>query len=250
MSGRHPSYTTGHHITAGVGHVNAPAVSSAQPAQSHQASAAGPTRAPANRQAWRPRAQESTPLQSWRLTARGRSDTPMEDAVPDDDKPKPDPDGKPKPDPDAKPKDDAGDDDLGDTGKRALQREREQRKALERQVAELSEQAKELQAIKDKDKSESQREKEAREKAERERDEHAAKLLRMEVAQDKNLPAGAWKRLSGETRAELEDDADELAKLLGPGGKRKTNANHGDGDGGGGPNESMDDLIRRRAGRG
>lgn len=42
-----------------------------------------------------------------------------------------------------------------------------------------------------------------------------AKLMRYEVAADKGLPLSSAKRLHGDTREEMEADADELKKLLG-----------------------------------
>lgn len=44
--------------------------------------------------------------------------------------------------------------------------------------------------------------------------------LAVEVAKEKNLPAGQAKRLRGSTRAELAADADELLGLLAPGEHR------------------------------
>lgn len=72
-----------------------------------------------------------------------------------------------------------------------------------------------------------------------------AKLLRFEIAAAKGLPPKWASRLTGSTKEELEADAAELLKELGPdrpsfdGGPRQTV-----------PQGDMDMLIRRAAGRG
>jgi hypothetical protein len=74
-----------------------------------------------------------------------------------------------------------------------------------------------------------------------------AKLLRIEVADEKELPVSLASRLQGDTKEELEADAEKLRKELQP-------ANATDFDGGPRPGapqvEDMDSMIRRAAGRG
>lgn len=111
-------------------------------------------------------------------------------------------------------------DDLGDAGKRALQAERDARKAAEKQAKDLADR---LQAIEDKDKSEVERLTEQVTTLTNERDTAVNRADKLEVVMGKALDedraariSTAVKRLTGTTRDELEADADELMPLLFP----------------------------------
>jgi hypothetical protein len=107
--------------------------------------------------------------------------------------------GDPKPE-DPKP-------DLGDAGKKAIDEERKARREAERQLKEMGDQLKSMQ---DKDKSESERLTEKVAQLEKDLHRATAKADRFEVALEKGLDMTRAKRLTGETREELEADADEL----------------------------------------
>lgn len=113
------------------------------------------------------------------------------------DDPKPDPKpakgDDPKPDPD----------ELGEAGKKALDRERAGRRDAEKQAKELEER---LKAIEDKDKSEVERLTAKTAEAEKRATDAEAKVLRFEVAAEKGVKA---KWLTGASREELEAAADE-----------------------------------------
>ncbi|MHC6592419.1 hypothetical protein [Arthrobacter sp. C152] len=101
-------------------------------------------------------------------------------------------------------------------GPRALQAERDARKAADKRAADFEARVKELEdATKSTD--EKERERVANlEKSDREKDvqiaERDAKLLRYEIAAAKGLDLKAALRLQGSTREEIEADADEFAK--------------------------------------
>lgn len=101
--------------------------------------------------------------------------------------------------------DDAPDPDLG--AKKALEAERRARRDAEKQLRDLTARLKE---IEDKDKSEVDRLREQVEQLKSEAATHAAKALRAEVASEKGLTAAQAKRLVGDTREELEADADDI----------------------------------------
>lgn len=117
----------------------------------------------------------------------------------------------------------AGEDDtLGDGGKKALQSEREARKAAEKLAADREARIKELE---DAGKSADDRERERianLEKSDRDKDvaiaERDAKLMRYEIAAAKGLDLKAALRLQGSTKEEIEADADEFAKSFVSGG--------------------------------
>lgn len=107
-------------------------------------------------------------------------------------------------------------DDLGESGKAALQKEREARQALARELAEaksLQQQfADKVKEFEDRDKSETEKLNDQlarlqKQLTDKDAEVAAAKVasLRAEVAADKHVPAG---RLHGTTREELEADAD------------------------------------------
>lgn len=131
-----------------------------------------------------------------------------------------------------------------DAVKAALAAERATAKAARKEADELRQK---VQEFEDKDKSEKQKLEDRASAAELEAKESAAKLLRFEVAAENDIPSRHAHRLQGSTKEELTADAKELAKELGANGKRP--------DFGGGardktaPSGSMDDLIRRSAGR-
>ena len=114
------------------------------------------------------------------------------------------------------------DGELGDGGKKALQSEREARKAAEKIAAEREARIRELE---DATKTEEQKRAErfeSLEKSDREKEsaiaERDAKLLRYEIAAQKGLDLKAALRLQGSTKEELEADADEFVKTFGGGG--------------------------------
>lgn len=112
--------------------------------------------------------------------------------------------------------------DLGDAGKRALDQEREARKAAEKSRKELEARLKELEPLaakakqlEDAKKSEAEKLTEKLTAAEKRAIEAETKALRMEVATAKGLTPAQAKRLVGSTQAELEADADDLLSTFG-----------------------------------
>jgi len=111
------------------------------------------------------------------------------------------------------------DEPLREPGKRALDAEREANRALKAEKAELAEK---LQKLEDRDKSEEQKRQEAFDAAVAAKSESDARaaaaekaLIRFEVATDKGIPSELVGRLVGETREELEADADKLLEFIG-----------------------------------
>lgn len=114
---------------------------------------------------------------------------------------------------------------LQEAGLKALQAERENRRAVEKKLKEALDKIKKYE---DADKSEKER---LNGEIERVRDELAEsqavekrlshELLARDVANAEGLPGEAYKRLQGDTRKELEADAKELKKLLAPNGPKK-----------------------------
>lgn len=92
---------------------------------------------------------------------------------------------------------------LGAGGEKALQSEREQRKALEKELAKYR---KAEQDRADADKTESEK----RAAAEQRATDAELRALRLEVAHEKGLTPAQAKRLIGATRDELAADADEI----------------------------------------
>ena len=137
------------------------------------------------------------------------------------DDPKPDPKpakgDDPKPDPD----------DLGEAGKKALDKERVARREAEKQAKDLADR---LAAIEDKDKSEVERLTAKAADAEKRASDAEAKVLRFEVAAEKGVKA---KWLTGASREELEAAADEYLTEHPPAG---------DGKGGGPPAKPTEEL--------
>ena len=119
----------------------------------------------------------------------------------------------------------SNDDALGDAGKKALHAEREARKEAEKRLKELDARVKEFE---DRDKTEQERAQEHLERLTGDLDATRASLAaaelnlaRVEVAHAKGIPAELVPRLRGETREELEADADELLGIV---GKREAEA--------------------------
>jgi hypothetical protein len=111
--------------------------------------------------------------------------------------------------------DDAADKPLGEGGEKALKAERERARKLEREhkaaIAELA-------ALKDAGKSEQQKAADNAAAAEARAAKAEAALIRLEVAAEKGLTPAQAKRLVGDTREDLEADADELIESFGKGG--------------------------------
>lgn len=124
--------------------------------------------------------------------------------------------------PDDPPAPPAGDEPLGDGGKKALQSERDARSTAEKALTAANARIKELEdAAKSDDDKRNERFAEL-EKSDREKDvaiaERDAKLMRYEVAAAKGLDLKAALRLQGSTKEEIEADADEFAKSFVSGG--------------------------------
>jgi hypothetical protein len=121
---------------------------------------------------------------------------------------------------------------------------RSENAAARKRAQEAEARAKEFE---DRDKTEQQKLAERAEAAEKAAQDSTAKLLRYEVAAEKNVPANLAKFLTGSTKEELEKAADELLKELG--GARRQTFDGGARDSGQQQHGSMDDAIRRAAGR-
>lgn len=74
-----------------------------------------------------------------------------------------------------------------------------------------------LKTYEDRDKSDADKAEEARKALEARASKAEAELLRLKVAQKKNLPPELAERLRGETEEELEEDAERLSELVKPG---------------------------------
>lgn len=103
--------------------------------------------------------------------------------------------------------------DLGDAGKKALDAERREKRAAEKRAADLEARLKEFE---DRDKTESTRAIERAEAAEKAAAAAESRALRLEIAAEKGLTPAQAKRLVGESREELEADADELLETFKP----------------------------------
>lgn len=104
-------------------------------------------------------------------------------------------------------------DDLGDAGKKALETERKARRDAERRAKDAEAALKE---VEDRDKSDSEKLADRIAASEKRAEEAERRALRAEVAQEKGLTAAQAKRLSGDTREDLETDADELLEVFKP----------------------------------
>jgi hypothetical protein len=131
------------------------------------------------------------------------------------------------------------DDQLGETGLRALEREREARRDAERKLKEAQEAA-------ERDKlSEKQRLEKERDDAKGEAARVKLEAMRFRIGLKAGVPVDHLDRIRGETEEEIKADAEDYAKSLGQqggglgGGARGTQAP-----------QDMNALIRRAAGRG
>lgn len=109
---------------------------------------------------------------------------------------------------------DSGEAELGDAGKRAIQREREARKELEARLKEMEPLVAKARELEEAQKSETQRLQERADNAEKLAAETQRELMRLRVASEKGLPPKLAARLTGNTIEELEADADELLNLV------------------------------------
>jgi len=137
-----------------------------------------------------------------------------------------------------------------DAVKAALKTERENAKAAKAKaddaLAKLAAEEKKVKGFEDRDKTEQEKLEQKAADAEKAKEAAEHKLLRLEVASDKKLPPKLAARLVGDTKAELEADADELLKdvktedsvSVDGGARRSTKAP-----------DDMNSLIRAEAGR-
>jgi hypothetical protein len=138
-----------------------------------------------------------------------------------------------------------------DAVRNAIKAERERAKVAKKAADDATSEAEKLRAkvqeFEDRDKSEQEKAEKRAKDAEDKATKAEHKLLRLEVAADKKVPANLASRLVGETKAELEADADELLKSVKAddsvkldGGARKPAKSGTD----------MNQRIREMAGRG
>lgn len=112
------------------------------------------------------------------------------------------------------------DEQLGERGKRALDRMKEERKRLKAEMREMAEKVKKYE---DSQKSESQRLSDDAASYKEKWTAAEQKLIRLEVASEKGLSPKQAARLTGTTKEELEEDADELLEIFKPSAKEKAN---------------------------
>lgn len=98
-----------------------------------------------------------------------------------------------------------------DAVEKALRSERAKAREADKRAKAAEAKAKEYE---DRDKSAQEKADQRAAEAEKAAQEATQKLLRLEVAAEKQLPAKLAARLSGDTREELEADADELLALV------------------------------------
>lgn len=138
-----------------------------------------------------------------------------------------------------------------DAVRNAIKAERERAKVAKKVADDATSEAEKLRAkvqeFEDRDKSEQEKAEKRAKDAEDKATKAEHKLLRLEVASAKKVPANLASRLVGENKAELEADADELMKSVKAddtvtldGGARKTAKSGTD----------MNQRIREMAGRG
>lgn len=150
-----------------------------------------------------------------------------------------------KPDPAAK-ADDTPDDDLGDAGKRALDRERAARREAEAKVKELEPLAAKAQQLEEAGKTAEQRFDERLAAVERRAQDSETRAMRLEVAAAKGLTAAQARRLTGDTRAAMEADADDLLEAFTP--AKKTDTDDGGDAGDDKPKDTDDDGAKPTGG--
>jgi len=128
---------------------------------------------------------------------------------------------------------------LGETGMKALEKERQLRREAEKKLTDQQE------AAENAKKSESERLTAERDTARQEAQEARLETMRIKVGTASGLPQELVDRLTGDTEEEMKVDAERLAKALGQsgggfdGGARGTNPKPSD----------MNSIIRRAAGR-
>lgn len=140
--------------------------------------------------------------------------------TPGDPAPSNEPTNQPAAQPAQPPPGDPADKPLGPAGEKALREEREARKALEKQLAELAPLRQIAAALAGEKeptgKSEVQLLQERFDAYEKQLADERLARWRAEIAAEKGLPAKLAARLTGSTREELEADADELKAFIPP----------------------------------
>ncbi len=131
--------------------------------------------------------------------------------------------------------------DKPDAVRNAIKAEREKAAAAEKRAKEAEGKVREFE---DRDKSEQEKAEQRAADAEKEAKDATAKLLRIEVAGAKKLPIGLAQRLRGDTKEELEKDADALLKEVGDGNGGGSTSFEGGAAGRSSGGGSPDDLIR------
>jgi hypothetical protein len=128
-----------------------------------------------------------------------------------------------------------------------IQNEREARKAADKAAEEAKAKAKELENAQ---KSDQQKLSDERDELKSTATDATKEALRLRVAIDKKLPAELVDRLRGETKEELEKDADDLRKLLNEGGSETVDFEGGAaGKTSTSDEKTPDSMIRQMAGR-
>lgn len=141
------------------------------------------------------------------------------------------------PTPPAPPAPPATDEKLGESGIKALQAERDARKAAEDQLKALRQQ------IEDASKTAEQKAADDLAAARKAATESAARALRYEVAASKGLDLKLAPRLTGTTQEELEADADALKALLGTPAPKNPKPDPSAGAGGDVKTKTIQDAI-------
>ena len=126
---------------------------------------------------------------------------------------------------------------------------RKNERAAKQASKELEEARKKLKAFEDRDKSETDKLTEKASEAEKRAERAEKALLRAQVAGEKKLPAELADRLQGDTKEELEADAERLAELVKPAGAPTVDTDAGKGSGSSGET-SFNDIIRGASVRG
>jgi chromosome segregation ATPase len=99
-----------------------------------------------------------------------------------------------------------------DRAQAKIKKANDEARSLRARLKELEPLAQEAERLRESQKSEAERISEARQAAEARAAESEARALRLEVAFDKGLTPAQAKRLVGESREELEADADEILR--------------------------------------
>lgn len=159
-----------------------------------------------------------------------------------------DPDPKPNEDPQPGTGSDPQPQDL-DGLRTALAKEREDRRRFEKEAKASRDAVRRLQEIEDADKTEGQKAAERAAKAEKDAADSVLRADRLEVALAKGLTAGQAKRLVGNTREELEKDADELVAEL-KGTPKPVSSPKEDLRGGGEPEDQPTEMDPRKLAEG